>query len=203
MPASPPTPSRRALALLKRRGVARTSDLESAGLTRVQIARLRDDGVIERVARGLYRLPGADVTEHHDLVMVASRSPDSIVCLVSALRFHDLTTQVAHEVWLAIPRDARAPALEYPPLRVIRMSGQSIEFGVEVHRLEGVDVRMFAASKTVADCFKFRNTVGLDVAIEALQDFRRLRKGTMDDLWRAAAACRVQRVMRPYMEAIA
>lgn len=203
MPGSPLTPSRRAVALLRRRGVARTRDLEEEGLTRTQITRLRDDGVIERIARGLYRLPGEEVTEHHDLAIVASRSPEAVLCLISALRFHDLTTQVAHEVWLAIPRNARAPTLDHPPLRVIRMSGRAVAFGVEVHRIEGVDVRVFGPAKTVADCFKFRNNVGLDVALEALQDFRRLRKGTMDDLWRAAEVCRVQRVMRPYMEAIA
>lgn len=183
-------------------GVARASDLEAHGLTAGQIAALRARGVIERVGRGMYRLPDADVTEHHSLALAARKAPNSVVCLVSALRFHDLTTQAAHEVWIAIERDGRSPKMEYPPLRIIRMSGESFTHGIEEHFVEGVPVTLFSAAKTVADCFKFRNRLGLDVAIEALRDYLRRRSGTMDDLWRAAEACRVQRVMRPYMEAI-
>ena len=201
-----PTPSsivdRTAIILLEQLGIGRAKDLEARGLTSGQIASMRARGVIERVGRGLYRLPDSELTEHHGLALAARKAPAAVVCLLSALRFHDLTSQAAYEVWLAIERDARAPKMDYPPLRITRMSAATILFGIEKHVVEGVPVRVFSAAKTVADCFKFRNRLGLEVAIEALRDFRRKRNSSMDDLWNAAGACRVQRVMLPYMEAI-
>ncbi|MFH0946513.1 MAG: type IV toxin-antitoxin system AbiEi family antitoxin domain-containing protein [Planctomycetota bacterium] len=203
MSSSSITPEETAIALLERVGIARAKDFEEQGLLPAHVSTLRERGIIERVGHGLYRLPGAELTEHHTLAIAASKSPSAVVCLLSALRFHDLTTQAAYEVWLAIARGARTPRLEYPPLTVIRMSETSFAHGVEEHNVEGVRVRVFSATKTVADCFKFRSRIGLEVAIEALQDFRASRNGSMDDLWNVAEACRVQRVIRPYMETLA
>lgn len=133
----------------------------------------------------------------------SKRVPHGVVCLLSALRFHELTTQSPFEVWLAIGEKARLPKLDYPPLRTVRFSGDALAFGIEEHKAEGVDVRVYSPAKTVADCFKYRNKIGLDVAIEALRDCLRQRKATMDELWNAAKVCRMSKVMRPYLESIA
>lgn len=196
------TPSARARALLRRVGVAATRDLAQQGLTRTEIRRLAANGVLEQVARGLYRLPENTPTELHDLAIASRKSPRGTICLISALRLHDLTTQAAHEVWIALPHKARAPRLKYPLLRIIRMSGASLDHGVEQRTIEGIPVRVYSAAKTVADCFKFRNRIGLDVAIEALRDYVRKHRRRTDDLYRAATACRVERVMRPYLESM-
>ena len=129
--------------------------------------------------------------------------PNGIICLISALRFHDLTTQVPHEVWMAISEKARRPKVDYPPLRIVRFSGDSLDYGAVTQKVEGVPIRVFDPAKTVADCFKYRNKIGLDVALEALRDCYRQRKATMDELWKAAKVCRVARVMQPYLESIA
>jgi predicted transcriptional regulator of viral defense system len=174
-----------------------------AGLSRVALARLAKAGAVERVGRGLYTRANAKVTEHHTLVEAAVRVPLGIVCLLSALRFHELTTQSPHEVWMAIGVKARKPATDWPPLRIVRFSGTALTFGVEKHRIEGVEVPITSREKTVADCFKYRHKVGLDVAIEALRDYLRSRRRSVDALTEAAAACRVKNVMRPYLEAMA
>jgi predicted transcriptional regulator of viral defense system len=142
------------------------------------------------------------VTEFHSLEEACKRVPHGIVCLLSALRFHGLTTQAPFEVWLAIDRKARLPRLGALPLRIVRFSGRALKEGVEEHRIEGVPVKTYNPAKTVADCFKYRNKIGLDVALEALRDCRRQRKCTNDELWRYAKVCRVANVMRPYMEAL-
>jgi len=201
-PRATKTPEEIAIAALKGLGIARARDLADAGLDGKQITSLREAGVIEQVGRGLYRLPDSGVTEHHGLALAGRKAPAGVVCLLSALRFHDLTSQAAYEVWLALPRAARIPKIDYPSLRVVRMSPDSIAFGMQEHVVENVPVLVFGPAKTVADCFKFRNRVGLEVALEALKEFR-ANGGSMDELWRAAEVCRVQRVMRPYMEAIA
>jgi len=154
------------------------------------------------VGRGMYRLSGASITEHHSLAMAAARVPRGVVCLLSALRYHELTTQAPFEVWLAIGNKARAPTVDDPPLRIVRMSGKALTAGVAKHVLEGVTVLITDRARTVADCFKFRNKIGLDVALEALRDFRRHR-GNLDALWRHARALRVANVLRPYLEAMA
>ncbi len=159
-------------------------------------------GAVERIGRGLYRSAGAKVTEHHPLVEAAKRVPNGVVCLISALRFHGLTTQNPHEVWLAIGVKDRKPTADWPPIRIVRFSPETLEFGVESHKLEGVAVRITTKAKTVTDCFKYRNKFGLDVAIEALREYLRSRRRSMDDLTRAAEACRVSNVMRPYLEAL-
>jgi predicted transcriptional regulator of viral defense system len=159
-------------------------------------------GRLQRVGRGLYALPDRPVSEHNALAEVARKHPQAIVCLLSALRFHDLTTQSPFEVWLAIPNKARAPKMDYPPLRIVRFSGAALTRGVEDHVIDGVPVRVTSVARTVADCFKFRNKIGLDVALEALQEAWRAKRASMDELWRYATLCRVANVMRPYMESL-
>ena len=193
----------RLLGLARARGVVRSKDLAPLGIPRQTLARLHRRGALDRVGRGLYALAGADVTEHHTLVEAARRVPHGVVCLLSALRFHELTTQDPFDVWLAIKGKARRPEPEAIPLRVVYMSGGAFTEGAETHRLEGVEVRVFSAAKTVADCFKYRSRVGLDVAIEALKDYRRSPAFDADALWHFAQVCRVSTVIRPYLEAVA
>ena len=184
-------------------GVLRPRDLDAHGIPRIYLSRLCERGLLDRVGRGLYVLPDADVSEHHTLAEAGKRVPHGVVCLLSALRFHGLTTQSPSEVWLAIGNKAWRPQVDYPPLRFVRFSERTLEAGVEEHSIEGVLVRIYNPAKTVADCFKYRNKIGLDVALEALRDCRRQRRCTNDELWHYAKICRVANVMRPYMEAIA
>jgi predicted transcriptional regulator of viral defense system len=197
------THANRLLALAQERGVLRPKDLAPLGIPRQTLARLHRRGVLGRVGRGLYALADADVTEHHTLVEVARRVPHGVVCLLSALRFHDLTTQNPFDVWVAIENKARRPEPEALSLRVVYMSGEAFTEGVETHEVEGVAVKVYSAPKTVADCFKYRSRVGLDVAIEALKDYRRSSGFDADALWRFAKLGRVATVMRPYMEMLA
>lgn len=196
------TPTDRAATVLKRAGIARSRDFERAGVSRTQLRRLLDQGVIERVSRGLYRRPGAPLTERSDLAEAARLVPGGVVCLLSALRFHGLTTQSPFEVWLAIDRKAWRPRAGHPPLRLVYLSGAALDEGVEEHDADGVRVRVFSAAKTVADCFKFRNKVGTDVAIEALREYRRAHPRRLEAVWRFAEVDRVTRVIRPYFEAL-
>lgn len=193
----------RALKLARRRQGVTTRELAARGIHRQVLTRLVAGGELERVVRGLYRLPDQSPTEHHGLVMASAAVPQGVVCLLSALQFHGIGTQLPSEVWLAIDRRARRPALKYPPLRVVRYTGAALTEGVESHRIEGRTVRVYDVAKTVADCFKYRNKIGLDVALEALREAWRARRFTMDALDRYASICRVQRVMRPYLEALA
>jgi predicted transcriptional regulator of viral defense system len=190
------------LELAAERGLIRSRDLIERGLPTVALTRLVRQGRLQRVGRGLYALPDRPVSEHTALAEVARRHPQAIVCLLSALRFHDLTTQSSFEVWLAIPNKARAPKMGYPPLRIVRFSGTALTHGVEDHVVDGTPVRVTSVARTVADCFKFRNKIGLDVALEALQEAWRAKRVSMDELWRYAALCRVANVMRPYMESL-
>lgn len=192
----------RVVKLASASGVIRPRDLTGNGIPREHLTRLVEKGVLTRSGRGLYVLADADVTEHHTLAEAAKRVPHGVVCLLSALRFHDFTTQNPHAVWLAIDRKARKPRQDYPPLRVVRFSGAALTDGVEERTVENVTVRVYSPAKTVADCFKYRNKIGLDVALEALRDAWRERKVTMDDLWKYAGICRVANVMRPYMESV-
>ncbi len=198
---NPRSPADRVLGLARRAGILRARDLAPLGLPRTYLSRLVEKGLLERVGRGLYVAEGSEATEHRDLAAVGRRVPGGVVCLVSALRFHGLGTQIPHEVWLAIAPSARAPRRDWPPLRIVRMADEARSAGIEEHVLEGVPVRVFCPAKTVADCFKFRNSVGLDVALEALKEFLRDR-GDIDALWRFAGVCRVARVLRPYLEAL-
>ena len=193
----------RLLTLAQRRGILRPRDLEPHRLSRETLRRLTAAGELERRGRGLYVAAGAALSEHEMLAAASARVPHGVVCLLSALRFHELTTQAPFEVWLAIDRKARRPKAEGLPLRLVRFSGPALRQGIEEHSIEGVQVRVYNPAKTVADCFKYRNKIGLDVAIEALRDYRKRHRAGMDELWRYAKVCRVKVVMRPYMEAMA
>lgn len=196
------TPLERAQRVLRRSGIARSRDLEHAMVSRTQIRRLVAEGRIERVGRGLYRDPAASATERSDLAQAARLVPGGVICLLSALRFHGLTTQNPFEVWLAIDRKAWRPRADHPPLRLVYLSGAALMDGVEEHDVSGVRVQVFSAAKTVADCFKFRNKIGTDVAVEALRDFRRVYPKRLEAVWRFAKIDRVTRVIQPYLEAI-
>ena len=188
--------------LARRAGVLRPRELAAAGLHRRDLARLVAAGTLVRSGRGLYSLADAGVSERHALAEAAVRVPRGVVCLLSACRVHDLTTQNPHQVWLAVDRTARRPAVDHPPLRVVRFSGAALASGVERHAVDGVSVPVYSAAKTVADCFKYRNKVGTDVAVEALRDCLRLRRATPDEVYRMATVCRVANVIRPYLEAM-
>jgi predicted transcriptional regulator of viral defense system len=163
---------------------------------------LQDDGLIRRVGRGLYVAQDADVTAEHSYAEAAKAVPHGVICLLSALRMHRLTTQAPFEVWMAIDVKARKPKIEYSPLRIARFSGAALTEGVQERSIEGVRVRLYGPAKTVADCFKFRNKVGLDVALEALRECLQQRKSTRDEIHHMAQVCRVANVMRPYMESL-
>lgn len=194
------TATERVAEIARRAGILRSRDLR--GIPRQYLRLAEQQGKVTRVARGLYVATDADVTEHHDLALAAKRVPHGVVCLLSALRFHELTTQMPREVWLAIDTKARLPKLEYPPLRIVRFSGDALTYGAARHVIEGVTVRITTPAKTVADCFKYRNKIGLDVALEALRDCYREHKASLDEIWEAARVCRVANVIRPYMESL-
>jgi predicted transcriptional regulator of viral defense system len=190
------------LDLVTAAGVLRPRDLVAHGIPRQYLTILVQRQLLRRTGRGLYVLANADLTAEHTFAEAAKRVPSGVICLLSALRMHGMTTQIPHEVWLAIRGKSRHPQADYPPLRIVRFSGQSFTERVQERRVEGVVVRLYDPAKTVADCFKYRNKIGMDVALEALRDCWRKRKTTMDDLWAAAKICRVERVMRPYLESL-
>ena len=187
---------------VRQHGIVRPRDVEAAGIPREYLLRLCRQGKLERSGRGMYTLPNYPATEHHSYAEVAKRVPGAVLCLLSALAFHEMTSQNPTAVWVALGEGARTPALASPSLRVVRLSGLSLTEGVESRRIEGVPIRVYSAAKTVADCFKFRNKIGLDVAIEALKECLRLKKGTINDIYSFAKICRVSNVIRPYMEAL-
>lgn len=192
----------RLINLTRSQGLIRPCDLIPMGISRVSLTRAVRRGQLERVSRGLYGLPGREVSAHGSLAEVARRVPKGVVCLLSALRLHGLTTQAPFEVWLAIENKSLAPKLDYPPLRIVRFSGIALTEGVEEHVVDGVTVRVTGVAKTVADCFKYRNKIGLDVAMEALREAWHEKRMTSDDIWRYAKICRVANVMRPYLESL-
>jgi predicted transcriptional regulator of viral defense system len=184
-------------------GMLRTAHALRLGIHPRTLYALRKEGQIVSVARGLYRIADAPELSDPDMAIVAAKIPSAVVCLLSALNFHNLTTQIPHQVYVALPRHTTYPRLEHPPLRIFQFSKASYEAGIETKRIEGVELKVYCPAKTVVDCFKFRNQVGLDVALEALRDAWRHKRVTMDDLWRFAQVCRVTNVMRPYLESIA
>lgn len=191
------------LRMLKETRVLRPVDVEAVGISRTYLNKLYAQGFLDRPGRGLYVLRNDEPGEQRSLVEACRRVPRGVVCLLSALQFHGLTTQAPFEVWMAIDDKARLPRVNHPPLRIVRFSGAALTSGVQEHVIEGVTVRVYSPAKTVADCFKYRNKIGVDVAIEALRDCLRLRKATSDELWTAAKVCRMTNVMRPYLEATA
>lgn len=184
-------------------GVVRPRDLASHGITPEHLRRLYQRGLVQQPARGLYRAADAKVTAYHSLAAVAKRVPNGVICLLSALRFHEFTTQSPPDVWIGIRSGARVPSLGHSLTRFVRYSEASLAVGSAIHQIEGVPVRITNPAKTVADCFKYRNKVGLDVALEALRECRRLRLATPNQIAQFAKVNRVFNVMRPYLEALA
>jgi len=197
-----PKPLQRITHYVGQHGIVRPRDIEAIGLPREYLLRLHRQGKIVRSGRGLYSLPDATITERHSYAEAARRIPGRVFCLLSALAFHEITTQSPASVWIALPQGARRPIIGSLSLRVVRLSGASLTEGIEDHKVEGVPIRVYSVAKTVADCFKFRNKIGLDVAIEALKDSRGEKKATINEIYRYARICRVSNVIRPYMEAL-
>ena len=203
-PATKTTHEKQLMRLVRKRKLLRARELAEQGLPTIALTRLVQAGKLDRVARGLYSLPGAAMNEHRSLAEVALLVPRGVVCLLSALEFHEVGTQAPFEVWLAIPNRVTPPRIdiEYPAIRIVRMSDEALTDGLQRKRIDGVEVPIFNPARTVVDCFKFRNKIGLDVAIEALREGWRERRFTMDELWHHATLQRVANVMRPYIEAI-
>jgi predicted transcriptional regulator of viral defense system len=191
------------ITLLQRQEVIRPQDLRAMGISPASLYWLHQQGKVVRISRGLYRLSDGDVSAHHSLAVACKRVPHGVICLLSALSFHEIGAQLPFEVWMAIDRKARLPNFDYPPMRFVRFSGQALTVGVEEHQIEGIRIPITVPARTVADCFKYRNKIGLDVALEALRDCRRQGNCTDHDLWRFAKLCRVANVMKPYLEAMA
>jgi len=196
------THEQQVLRLARKQTLVRARDLAERGLPTVTLTRLVKAGKLERAGRGLYSLPDAPISEHRSLAEVSVRVPKGVVCLLSALEVHEIGTQAPFEVWIAIPQHMASPRLDRPAIRVVRMSDAALARGIERLTIDGVKVPVFNAARTVVDCFRFRNKIGLDVALEALRDGWRQRKFVLDDLWRHATAGRVANVMRPYIEAV-
>ena len=182
-------------------GQLRLSEALARGYSRYQFYQLRDDGLIEPVSRGLYRLAGLPPIENPDLVAAATRFPNAVLCLISALDWHGITTQIPHQVHLAVERDARLPVLDYPPVAGYRFSGQAFSAGIEQVDVDGINLHVYSPEKTLADCFKFRNRIGMDVVLEALELYRTRKTFRPGKLMEYARICRVANVMAPYVEA--
>ncbi len=194
------------LDLVRARGILRSRDLRSrvGESYRVALSNLTQQGKLVRVGRGMYALPDREDTEHAPLAEITLRYPNAVFCLLTALQIHGLGTQSPHEVWIAIGNKDRMPGIDYPPLRVLRFSGEARDYGIAQISADGVvQIPVTSIAKTIADCFKFRNKIGLDVALEALRDAWRSKRVTMDELTEAAKICRVSNVMQPYLESLA
>ena len=192
----------RLVGLFKTMPILRSRDLEQSGIKRIEISRYVAAGELRRLRRGLYCLPDYRQNEHGDLAIVGKQIPEAMICLLSALRYHELTTQAPSEIWIAIARKARAPSLDKLNLRVMRFGQAALRHGVELKSIEGVPVRITTVEKTIADCFKYRSKVGLDVALEALKDATRQKRISLNELWACAKIDRVTNVMHPYLEAL-
>ena len=196
------TKTEKLLELIRRKQVVRPRDLRHARIPRTYLNRLAERGQLQRIDRGLYTAESLAISEHISLFEVSRRVPKGVICLLSALNFHEIGTQVPHEVWIAIDVKAWTPRIASPAVRILRFSGKALHFGVQEKEVKGGNIRVFSPAKTVADCFKFRNKIGLDIALEALRDSYRQKKLTMNQLWEAAQICRVANVMRPYLESL-
>lgn len=197
------TTTEKILRLARQKGILRVRDLKERGIHPEYLRRLRAAGVLQRSGRGLYLLANGDYSANITLLEATRRVPHGVICLLSALRFHEIGTQLPHEVWMMINRRAALPRIDYPRVRFFRASGDAFEAGVERRRIDRAEVAIYCVGKTVADCFKYRHKIGLDVALEALRDCLRGKRATVDDLSKYARICRVERVMRPYLEALA
>lgn len=195
--------SGRVIDALYKQGIVKASAFGKMGVTRAYLSKMNAQGLITRSGRGYYTLPNRSITEHHSLAEAAVAIPDAVICLLSALQFHHLTTQNPHKIWIAISREHRPPAFKGVPIIIVRYSPASHAEGIERHTIEGIGVKIYSVAKTIADCFKFRNKIGIDVALEALRECMQKRLCTVDELWRYARICRVGKIIRPYMEALA
>ncbi len=191
----------RVLDLLGQNGVLRPSNLDAIGVPRIVLTRMTAAGLLEKFGRGLYRRPDADFAERESMVTVALRAPQAVFCLLTSLQFHELTTQLPRQVWISMPRGSHVPRVAWPPIRMIQMSDEAYSAGIETIERNRVQLRVYNVAKTVSDCFKYRNKIGLDVALEALREAWRARKLSMDELWRYAQVDRVAALIRPYVEA--
>jgi predicted transcriptional regulator of viral defense system len=198
----PKTKKQQVLKLVRKQGVLRPRDLDRYKIARVYLSRMCDEGLLKRVARGIYTLPKTNLDDGTEIEEVCRQVPKGVISLISALEYHNLTTQIPGSVWVAIEHKARPPKITYPPIRLIRSSKKLFEYGVQIKKGSTTQIRVYSPAKTVADCFRFRNKVGLDVAIEALKDCRRKNAATIDELWEAAKVCRMSKVMKPYLEAV-
>lgn len=196
------THSDQILRLARHQKLLNAADVREQGLTPQLLIKLHRSGKLERVARGLYSLPGNQPTEHQSLIEVCRRVSRGVVCLLSALQYHEIGTQLPHEVWLALPYAAQTPAIDYPPLRIVRLRGPAYAEGIETFTEDGSPLRVYNLDKTIADCFKFRHKIGLDVALEALKDAWQQRKLNLDRVARFAQVNRVSKVMQPYLETV-
>ena len=185
-----------------RGGVLRMNEALQAGIHRRMLYSMLEAGVIEQLNRGLYRLTDLPPLGNPDLVSVSLKVPSSVICLISALSYHEITTQIPHEVYVALERGTEAPRLSHPPIRTFWFSGQAFTAGIETHKIDGASVRIYSPEKTIADCFKYRNKIGLETAIEALKLYREKKRFKADDLMKFARACRVEKIIRPYLEAL-
>ena len=196
------TQSDRILDLAQRQRLLSAADVRAHGWSPQLLIKLEQSGKLQRVTRGLYSLPDGPITEHHSLIEVCRRVPKAVVCLLSALQFHEIGTQLPFEVWIALPEATQTPTLDSPALRIARLRGEAYSEGIQTLVEHGSTIRVYNLAKTITDCFKFRHKVGLDVALEALKDAWRQRKLDMDQVTRFARINRVEKVMQPYLEAV-
>ena len=196
------THTQRVLALISRKGMLRPRDLDDIGAPRVVLTRMTANGQLEKTGRGIYRLPDSHGSEHESLITIATKVPQAVFCLLTALQFHELTTQLPREIWIAMPRGSHTPKIDDPPVKMVQFAGEAYCAGVEIVERDQVQLRVYSVAKTVTDCFKHRNKIGLDVALEALKNARAKNKVSADELWRFAKICRVANVIRPYLEAV-
>ena len=197
-----PIQTARILELARRQQLLSAADLRARGWSPQLLLKLHRSGQLQRVTRGLYSLPDSEMNEHQSLVEVCRRVPKAVICLLSALQFHEIGTQLPHEVWIALPEATQTPAIDYPSLRVARLRGEAYSEGIETIVEQGSTIRVYSLAKTITDCFKFRHKIGLDVALEALKDAWRQRKLNIDEVTRFARINRVAQVMQPYLEAV-
>ncbi|MGS0740420.1 type IV toxin-antitoxin system AbiEi family antitoxin domain-containing protein [Glaciimonas sp. GG7] len=196
------THTSRVLNLIHQKGLLRPNDLDAIGAPRIILTRMKAKGQLEKAGRGLYRLPNSEDSEQDSLAIIATKVPKAVFCLFTALQFHELTTQLPRQIWIAMPRGSHVPKIDYPPIKMIQFTGPAHTEGIEIFVRNQIELRVYCVAKTIADCFKHRNKIGLDVALEALRDARTQKKVGADELWHFAKICRVANVMRPYLEAI-
>jgi len=182
-------------------GQLRMSEAIKYGISRYTLYKMRDNNALEQVSRGIYRLVDLPPMSNPDLVTVSLRFPKAVICMISALSFHEMTTQIPHEITIAVPREARMPVLDYPPVHAHKFSSDAFKAGIEKHQIDGVSVQIYSAEKTLADCFKYRNKLGMDVVLEALKLYRSQKKFNLEKLLKYARVCRVEEIMKPYLEA--